>query len=567
MISNDPLFGEKQPKKSPLLIAILIFIICTLIISVVAMIFAIKASNVQIIQQVINNTALPVRFSVDKNYILPPTDQMNIGTCWSFAMIYLLESQYHAQGVEQGLLEENEYVQFSKQAFFTWLHDQCMKHPDVKACHYGGLMHNTSADQQIESIYYFAKAWEETKTSVLPESVCPYRSIPEGEEETFDYFYCPNLYKALEKNPIKWEYVSSETAYTLNDVKRLLIKANRALGIGVPLPNLVYYLPCNGSIFAETDMCVNKSILCPDAVGQYCYKLELDARQQDGIFLSNVDPKYMGELGGHAMNVVAYNDEWLYRNRYQTENNAIMTKGGLILHNSWRQTGHSVEYLMGQRSEENEAIVCPNHVCPLNWIPATLECIKNNTVNGVFDYTKCSSDTKRVRGKGHTKGADILTCKSSAIAKGICTNTSKYVLLKKTESDSNPDVEALPGGVNNIKIAEITNTNEVKEMAINDMPFWALSQIFQPNPETLVQNDDFDCGYWMLPYQTLENMQKINWDFFDNFRVFDYHVTFAPQSYMKHADSKPFDHTYMENSTKKITKVEFDGPLPYQYVF
>ena len=71
----------------------------------------------------------------------------------------------------------------------------------------------------------------------------------------------------------------------------------------------------------------------------------------------------------------------------------------------------------------------------------------------------------------------------------------------------------------------------------------------------------------MLPYQTLENMRRLNWDFLDNFRVFDFHVEFAPQSYIRHADSKPFNHTLIKESTKRVNKVEFDGPIPYQYIF
>ncbi|KAH0795922.1 papain family cysteine protease domain containing protein [Histomonas meleagridis] len=527
--------------------------------------------NINIVKSDVNTVkddvgrTLPNKFSVDKSYILPPTNQMNIGSCWCFSMIYLLESQYHAKGVLNGFLDEDEYVSFSKQAFFTWLGDQCHKYPEVKACKYGGLMQNSSEDQQIESLYYFAKAWEETKTSVLPESVCPYRE--KEDDPDWKFMYCPNLYDALQEgqNPLKWDIVSFESAYNIDDIKRLLKKSGRALGIGVPLPNLVYYLPCNNTLFKETTECQTKTIPCPNG-NEYCYKLELDARQQDGIFLGNVDPMYMSELGGHAMNLVGYNDEWIYRNRYQRLLSANIPKGGFILHNSWRQEGHSVDYFMGKLSEENEAVICPNHKTPFNWIPATLDCIQQNTNNGKFDYTKCSTDIKRIRGKNYTKGADILQCKSSS--SNICDDLHTYVLLRKNEYDAFPDVDVLPGGVNNIKMASISSeTSEIKEIEIKSMPFWALSQIFQPYNETFVPNDDYNCGYWMLPYQTLENMQRINWDFLDNFRVFDLQVDFANQSYEKQSMYYNYNYTLLKQSTKRIQRVEFDGPLPYQYIF
>lgn len=569
MLEQQPLINGKQQQRvcTPITILTTLTIILTLVFSLVAMIFSIKSygKDTTIIQ---NNPTLPAKFKVDSDYILPPTNQMNIGSCWCFSMIYLLESQYHAQGVREGLLDKNEYVQFSKQAFFTWLGDQCHKNP-VKPCYYGGLMQNSSEDGQIESIYYFAKAWEETKTAVLPESVCPYRQKPENDPD-WKFMYCPNLYYALgeKQNPIKWDIKSIEAAYNLDDVKRLLKKANRALGIGSPLPNLVYYIPCENGPFSETEECKNRQVSCPEYVGQeYCYKLELDGRQQDGVFLGDIDPMFMSELGGHAMNLVGYNDDWVYRNRYQTQKSATPTKGGLILHNSWRGEGHSVEYYMGEMSEENEAVICPNHKTPFNWIPASLDCIKNNIVNGKFDYTKCSTETKRIRGKGYTNGTDILRCKATAAKKGVCDTESTYVLLTKDSDSDVPDVQALPYGLNKIRVARIAANGDVSEITFSQYPFWALSQVFQPDDSTFVPNDENNCGYWMLPYQTLENMRRLNWDFLDNFRVFDFHVEFAPQSYIRHADSKPFNHTLIKESTKRVNKVEFDGPIPYQYIF
>ena len=146
MLEQQPLINGKQQQRvcTPITILTTLTIILTLVFSLVAMIFSIKSygKDTTIIQ---NNPTLPAKFKVDSDYILPPTNQMNIGSCWCFSMIYLLESQYHAQGVREGLLDKNEYVQFSKQAFFTWLGDQCHKNP-VKPCYYGGLMQNSSED-------------------------------------------------------------------------------------------------------------------------------------------------------------------------------------------------------------------------------------------------------------------------------------------------------------------------------------------------------------------------------------------------------------------------------------
>jgi hypothetical protein len=82
-----------------------------------------------------------------------------------------------------------------------------------------------------------------------------------------------------------------------------------------------------------------------------------------------------------------------------------------------------------------------------------------------------------------------------------------------------------------------------------------------------VPNEYDSCGYWMLPYQTIENMDRINWDLLDNFRVIDFHVEFANQSYVRHPDSRAYNTTLLINSTRKLNVTKFDGPRPFQYIY
>lgn len=432
-------------------------------------------------------------------------------------------------------------------------------------------MLNSSEDQQIESLYYFYNAWpEEASVSVLPESVCPYRFKPDPLPENWTYFWCPGMEDALKpnQNPIKWTVKGIESAYNLQGAKELLVKANRALGIGAPLPELIYWVPCEGSPFAESEDCKAHTYQCPEygSAGQdkYCHKLMMDAREQDGVFLASLDPKFMGELGGHAMNIVGYNDEWLFRNRFQTPEMTAQMKGGLILHNSWRGEGHSVKYLMGLESEENENVRCPNHLSPMNWIPAELKCVEEQAQAGKIDHKlDCSGDLKRVRGKGITNGADLLYCKNAAHC-----DTSKMYVLERFGNDVN--VKPTATGLHQIGVIEIDNTTNpytVRRMDIVDAPFWAMSQYFAPITETFVPNNEDECGYWMLPYQTLENMQRLNWDLLDNFRVFDIEVEFAEHSYAKSEKSKSYNTTLLQQSTKERKPIDFDGPIPYQYIY
>jgi hypothetical protein len=408
---------------------------------------------------------------------------------------------------------------------------------------------------------------------MLPVAVCPYN--PKSEVDPFDYFNCSGLEAALEpnQNPLEWKVKNISAAYTVSDIKKLLIKANRALGIGAPLPDLVYWFPCAGSRYETEPECLNKHWPCPEIFqgNEACYRVQLDGREQDGVFLGATDPIFMGELGGHAMNVVGYNDDWVYRNRFQNEQTTALLRGGFILHNSWQGRGHSVEYWLGERSEEVEAVTCPNHLSPINWLPADYNCTLE-AMNAGFQQTdalKCT-DIRRVRGRGIASTSDLLWCTDSKVC-----NPSLIYVLKSTCKECDAEVILQPGGVNHISMLALNFTaRTVQNVTIKEIPFWALSQKFRPygmhNATTeapYVPNEYDSCGYWMLPYETMENMNRINWDLLDNFRVFDFEVEFANHSYVRHPDSQHYNTTFLRLSTRKKNVTTFDGPIPFDYIY
>jgi len=561
LISNQ----NKQSNQILLWIVSIFVLLClTLIFSILTMVYALKCKR-----QKISNSVLPDKYIVPSSFILPPTNQSNIGTCWSFAMVYLLESQYRDQAIRAGFLHDDEYVSFSKQALFTWLHEQCVKNPTEKVCQYGGLPLNMSSDNEIEALYYFVKAFPDLNTSILPESVCPYLSMPD-DLTNWSYFICPDLHKALEKNPIEFKIKSITSAYGLNDIKKLLIEKNRALGIGTPLPYMRYWIPCSDPSVSASDNCVNQVYPCPSTSGiqdPFCSPVDIDGRQRDGVFLSQIDPIYVAEMGGHAMNLVGYNDDWLLRNRFLGSNMAPL-KGGFILHNSWTGQGHSVEYLMGNRSEENENVICPNHMVPMTWIPSTYQCIADHAEDG--DISSCADDyVLPIRGKGRASGPDILKCTSTnqTIAAGLnCDIRRNYVLLRK---DDQPSVSAQPGGLDKVDLISFVRDGnritDIKNETRSDFPFWYLHKVYKP--VEFVENDELQCGYWILPYTTYDLMRRINYDLFDNFKVTDIEIEFEHHSFANSSYSKDYDLSYLKNSTKVFKKTEFDGPLPFEYVY
>jgi hypothetical protein len=572
-IRDDPseMPSAELSKVRNFLITIFSAALITLAFSIASMVFSLRASRhadkLQPIEFPATSGKLPWRYLVDDSYILPPTDQKNVGTCWCFSTIYGLSAQYRAQGIRSGLLDPDEYVSFSVQAWLRFLRDQCVAHPEVKACHYGGLLENSSEDQEVESLYYFYNAWTENVSShLLPESVCPYLPAPPKDSPDRDFFKCPGYEAALEpnQNPVRWRLKSMSLAYTVQGVKELLLRLRRSLGFGTPLPDMVYFIPCDGSPFANSTDCASLSYPCPEYVGaRYCHKLEIDGRENDGIFMGSVDPKFMGELGGHAMDVVGYNDEWIYKNRFQSSATSAQLKGGFVLHNSWRSNGHSVRYWMGLESEENEAVICPNHAMATNWIPATLECVQAQAASGAINhYLNCSSGIERVRGRGRTNGSDLLYCQSTH-----CNSSLLYVLERQ---DDDVHADFLPSGLANVRLITIDNSTTpytIGQTTVAQVPFWALSKWFAPIDEAFVPNEPDSCGYWMFPYETVDNMLRIQWDLLDNFRVVDIEVEFENSSYAKHMDSARYNRSLLQSSTKRINRTKFDGPLPYQYIY
>jgi hypothetical protein len=54
------------------------------------------------------------------------------------------------------------------------------------------------------------------------------------------------------------------------------------------------------------------------------------------------------------MNLMGWNDNWRYHSRFAPPNSVAELRGGLILHNSRGSGGHSVDFLIGRRTLENE---------------------------------------------------------------------------------------------------------------------------------------------------------------------------------------------------------------------
>ena len=511
----------------------------------------------KIIKKIIStslNFVLPKRFVVPDRFLLPPSNQMSRGTCWDFATIFLVESQYRGNGIQKGFLNEDEYTLFSKQAYGAFLGQNCLKHPEIKGCKHGGLGHHSTDDQKIAAIEYFSKYFPTLTKSILPESVCEY--FPTSNDTT-DY-QCDGMDEAIKQNPIEFKIKGIEYATTVEGSKRLLIKKNRPIGVVVPLPSYRLYAPCDSSPYSNDPQCISKSNKCPSNYeSEYCAIIKIEGRTIDGVFTYH--PEYLQDtiIGGHEMDIVGFNDDWVYRSRHATTKSLANIKGAFLFHNSWRSNGHSVEYLMGRQSEENEAVICPNHRSSSNWIPTNLQCIKDNH----FDISKCGTKYLRVRGSSVTKNADLLKCKNSK----YCDLNRTYVLSESKLSPGDVNVRHLFTGLDSIELISWSKDLDIKTEYFEYLPFYALNLAFEPI--NLIENHPDLCGYWMCPYDTIDMVNRIEWEFLDHFHTVDIEFEFTDSSYQRGSYNKDLNYTLLNISTKKYNKINFNGPLPYKIVY
>ncbi|OHS99556.1 hypothetical protein TRFO_33966 [Tritrichomonas foetus] len=511
-----------------------------------------------IIREIINESLdvfLPTRFSVHENFIIPPSDQAGRGTCWIFATLFMLESQYRENGIRKGFLNKDEYVLFSKQAYGSWVLQECARDSSAGVCHHGAPAHNTTNDHLIPTLYYLLKAFPNLSRSILPESVCPY--ITTDDQET--NYKCDGMWEAIETNPIQFEISYMEVAREVESSKRLLVKSQRPLGLSFPIEDFVYYAPCDNSNYSTLQQCTQNSVKCPEGyTSEKCAKVIIESRNlADGTFAYLDDITRVENAGAHEINVVGYNDDWVYKNRKVSSKVLPTMKGGFIAHNSWRGNGHSVDYYMGRRSEENEAVICPNHNLSSSWIPTTFDCISQN--HG--DVTKCGTDFQRVRGKGMTKHTDLLGCKNS----NYCDTNRNYAILQRP-GGSDAWADPLFSGFDQTRVASWNKDgSDLRMETIDFFPFHMLHSMFYP--VNYVANNPDMCGYWIVPYETVNMVRNKEWDLLDTYYMVDMKLEFPDSAYARSPESQQYNTTLLNSSTKVWDRVEFDGPLPYQYVY
>jgi len=520
-------------------------------------------------------------------YQLPRYCQQNRGTCWAFATIGILEQSYRENGIKKGFLKEDEYVTLSVQAYAMDVMNECSKHMEACPGKFGRL--NSTEGGFVEWLYAFPNLYDK----ILPESACPY------EYENSGQWICDNKEEKQANNPIKFNVLNMTVKRSISDIKQLLRETNKPVAFDSSLIIGYHVIPTEGHESLRN--LIDKTDSCPDDPSKECMYLEQHEMNPDGEFFI-CDNLALSE-GGHAMNIVGYNDEFA---------NKDGSKGAFVVRNSWLEAvydtienvwrfpndsihknilkkskkdavlkdlpptprnyyrgSHSSDYILGRISEWDERTICPNANNVQNWdscvflsVGPTKRGIKKSLKGEtkIDETSACFNETFMMDYVKNYRRPTEFRCLnqfSDTLCNDEDVENATFFLTHKSQSLNNPYL------INICMLRVMKNDhNNQKEFCVNDVPFDYIEFLFMPIQEQLdyLVNDDDYCGFHIWPYTYIEKNQKYR-GFMD---VIHFDIEWDDRSYIAKSQNQ-FDYSFIKNSTGvQKPQPTFEGPEPYQ---
>lgn len=126
-------------------------------------------------------------------------------------------------------------MRLSAQAFGDSIVRLCHKFPDTCAgLGSGPLDYNSTDGGEVEWMWYLA----DMEDNIFPDSICPYKG---GKD---DPITCDDLDKHRKNNPIKLKMTKLNSAYAVEDAKKLLYEKKESISITIPVHTNLFYIPC-----------------------------------------------------------------------------------------------------------------------------------------------------------------------------------------------------------------------------------------------------------------------------------------------------------------------------------
>jgi len=196
---------------------------------------------------------------------------------------------------------------------------------------------------------------------------------------------CP----AAQVNPLEFKINRIHDYATSADIKAALVRSGRPLALGVTETNSAFYFPCTAAYSCPGN---GKPIVnCPNdpVYKDYssCFTDGKSMVSMKGEWFVKANGAPMGQAGGHAINIVGYND--FHRDEWGNT-------GGFILRNTWKDGkaghglmavgSHSWKFFAHMVDEDDEKYSCPNPANPRSWTEcADLEACKHDIDGDVLE--------------------------------------------------------------------------------------------------------------------------------------------------------------------------------------
>lgn len=479
---------------------------------------------------------IPARYNVDESLFSPVRCQSVRGTCWIFQIIGVMEAQYKVQALAKGYLKSDEYVKFSEEALGKLMVQKCQEHPDAQVCFGSPRAENTSTAGSFAEFRSFVETWPDLKRAIIPESCCPYQGDPDQEMK------CPEWFDTCRKNnPVEFEFVKLYRQSNIRDVKQRLYETGFPTALSLQMPMQRYWFPCSLDFIKDSEGCKKQMFKCTGRPDEYCSPLDFKLYKPSDTEFTFENTGTLIPGTAHAMLLVGYNDDFVVK-RPVNNSRFRPSVGGFVVKNSWGERGHSAEYLMGNITEDQESVICPNKDDVFRWVPATLDCIKSTG-----DPSKCSTSVRLQRGKRQVTHADTLVCVNAT----HCPVGNKYVLIGEREDRVLPTMKWSSEGV---PLATVYNLDTKTEVLLETLPLQHMYYAFQLEDAPECSKDR--CGYTFFSYQTISDELQIgagaSGAYFD---VEGLLVHFKPQSFAG-SKMKGYDYRYILNSTRKFSLVK-----------
>ena len=447
---------------------------------------------------------LPARYVVNDDFLVPG-HSFDSSTAFIFSALYLLEAHYRSKGVGYEYIGKSQYLELSRPLLANYIKETCRNSSEETESYC------KVEDAPDDHLLFSSRININSSMSVFPVM---------ANVSNFN-------------NPLEFHLGESSVLSGVASTKRSLLSTGQPHSISIPMPMARFWFPCSLDN-DKNEFCINKLRSCIYNESEFCFYKDFPI---DGDFTGGEATEI---VAGPRQNLIllAYNDFFIPDKIYT---NSDMESGGFILKNGRGVIGHSMEYLLGKITKQQENRICSDIKNVFFWIPASYECAKLN----FNDISKCNEKFHLVKGDKIVSGATELKC----INKLYCELDKKYVLFASNENNLSAHIDFLNTGTPYGSVIKLDPNNITIEHIYN-LPFQYLYYGFEP-AKIASQNSVENCGHLFYSYNALRKFSASLSTNSPNMRIYHVNIQWAKKSFP--FLSKRYDYTKLIESLQNIS--------------